>query len=284
MKTLIHERTEQQIKAFIADPSHAIGISGEEGAGKNHLAKLIAAELLDVASIEAHPYVKVLDATAKAGIEDVRNLQEFLKLTVPGSNTIRRIAIIDHLDNLGHEAQNALLKTLEEPPVETVIIVTFSRRQRVLTTIHSRLQNISVLPVTQALATEYFSRHDAAAVTKSYYMSGGLSGLLTALLTDDTEHPLVSAIEVARELIQATRYQRLARIDTLLKDKKTDPLRVLDGMYRLLQAGYKQAVATKTNAQLQPMAMRLKLVEQAISDLTENIQTKLVLSRLFLEL
>lgn len=275
-----HSRTRQQIEGFLLSPSHAVALNGEIGAGKGHTAEYICAQLLQ-ADIKNHPYVKKLDTQAtKAGIDEVRELQKFLTLTVPGKQAIKRALIIEYIDNLGHEAQNALLKTLEEPPADTVIVVTYTRSTAILPTIHSRLQTISVLPISQTDAQNSFVNY----TDKAFLISGGQAGLLWALLENKDEHPLIRAINQARSIIGMSRYQRLASVDTLLKDKDTPPTLLLDGLYRLLDASYRQSVKSKSNSDLQPMASRLKFVEEAVNDLDQNIQAKLVMSRLFMVL
>lgn len=137
----------------------------------------------------------------KTGIDDIREVQKYLTLTVPGSSDVRRIVIIEHIDNLGHEAQNALLKTLEEPPLDTVLIITYARDAYLLPTIHSRLQNIRVLPATQAMAGDYFKNVPEKEFLKAFFISNGQPGLLFALLNHEANHPLIEAIERARKLL-----------------------------------------------------------------------------------
>jgi hypothetical protein len=284
---LAHDRTAEQIERYLRQPAHALGLRGEQGAGKGHTALYIASELLrtTLEALNEHPYVHILSAAeSKVGIDEVRAIQSFLKLKVPGDNAIRRVVIIESIDMLGHEAQNALLKTLEEPPRDTVIIVTIAREQGVLPTIHSRIQHIQVLPVSQETAQEYFgSAYPADQITRSFFISDGLAGLLAALLASEAEHPLVAAIARARTIVGQSRFQRLAQVDKLLKDKDIQPVLLLDGMYRLINAGYKQSLKTRPNQDLKPIAARLALIERALTDIHENVQAKLVLSRLFLE-
>ncbi len=187
-----------------------------------------------------------------------------------------------------HEAQNALLKSIEEPPRDTLIIATFSNRNRVLHTIHSRMQQISVLPVSLAAAKEALaSGFSEESINKAYYMSGGQAGLMSALLNDLEGHELVAAISEARKIIEMPRYERLSLVDKLVKDKNRRPELLLDGLYRLVSAAYRAALespAVKSREDFKAYAARLGLLEQSISDLQENVHPKLVFSRLFMEL
>lgn len=282
---LIHPATEKQFKRLKEMPAHAIGLVGESGAGKGMAAEYLASLLLGSDNVASHPYVRNMDlALTKTGIDDVRDVQQFLKLKVPGSQNIKRIIILQNIDSLRHEAQNALLKTLEEPPEDTVIICTYSNHNRVLPTIHSRIRRTSVLPVGLEFAQQNLKgRFAPESVAKAFYMSGGQAGLLIAILNDSQNHELVQAINRAREIIGMTRYQRLSGVDKIVKDKSLQPALILDGLYRLIRASYKNGVLAGSK-DLKPYVTRLKLIEAAISDLRENVQAKLVFVRLFSEL
>ncbi len=284
---LAHAGTRRQLDQYINKPTHALSLCGDTGAGKGYLAHYLSAQLLNIDAETAnhYPYLRSIDALdQKTGIDDIRELQKFLVLTVPGLGTIKRVVIVEHLDVLGHEAQNAFLKTLEEPPADTAIIVTYARATNLLPTIHSRLQSINVLPITQAQAEQGLPHTDDQKFIKAFYLSGGLIGLLSALLQNDAQHPLITAIEQARTIVSLPRYKRLGIVDTLAKNNDVSAYILLDGLYRLVDASYRHALKAKSNDELKNLIKRLSLIEQAMSDLDQNVQAKLVMSRLFLEL
>lgn len=82
-----------------------------------------------------NPVVETEDRTSIL-IRQIRNLDERL-IHMPSANT-KRVALILEADQLTDEAANCFLKTLEEPPVDTVFILTSSRPEYVLPTIRSR--------------------------------------------------------------------------------------------------------------------------------------------------
>jgi DNA polymerase-3 subunit delta' len=79
-------------------------------------------------------------------IEQVRDLIE--RLGVRPSRGPRRIAIIDDAETLNLPAQNALLKTLEEPPGYTMMILVASSERALLDTVRSRLRPVRFGPLT----------------------------------------------------------------------------------------------------------------------------------------
>lgn len=66
----------------------------------------------------------------------------------------RKVAIIDDADYLNAEGANALLKTLEEPPVNSLLILICTSLQRQLPTIRSRCQTVLFQPLTVADLTQ----------------------------------------------------------------------------------------------------------------------------------
>lgn len=283
---LIHPKTQQQVENFVNSPLHALALSGEAGSGRGSLAQHVISAILeiDLGKLDGNAYFKKLDGSDKVGIDEVRKLQTFLSLKVPGELAFKRAVLLENLDSLRHEAQNALLKTIEEPPVDTLIIVTYSLPDRVLPTLHSRMQNIKVMPISLDYAEKKLEgKFNQKLIKQSYYMSNGLPAIMHSLL-EESEHPLVKAVDKAREILGMSRFERLGYVDKMLKNKEIAPVALLDGLYRLMDASYKQSLDKKSTSELRSFAIRLKLIEQATRDLHANVQNKIVFSRLFTEL
>lgn len=90
-------------------------------------------------------------------IDDIRELSEFLSLT-PAEGAWR-VAIIDGAEEMNRNAENALLKSLEEPPKNTLILLVSSAPGRLLPTIHSRCRSLRLSPLDDAVVTELLSSH-----------------------------------------------------------------------------------------------------------------------------
>ncbi|MET3560020.1 DNA polymerase-3 subunit delta' [Bartonella japonica] len=78
-------------------------------------------------------------------IDDVRDIMHFLNKTSQDDGW--RIVIIDPADDMNRNAANAILKTLEEPPAKTLFIIITHSLGRLLPTIRSRCQQISLRPL-----------------------------------------------------------------------------------------------------------------------------------------
>jgi RecA/RadA recombinase len=255
---------------------------GPKGTGKRTVADHLIKEIIKTGSITDYPYGKVITSEdGKAiGIETVRELEHFLSLKVPSSAQVNRFIIFEDAHLLTHEAQNALLKTLEEPPRGSIIIMTSSHEQALLPTIRSRTQILQVSRPSQQAVNEYFARqgHAPDSVKRVAAISGGLPGLMHTLLTDE-EHPLAQATDYARQLLSKTTYDRLLMVDELSKNKSL----ALDACFILQQMAHVSLQKAEGAASKKWQGI-MQAAYDASERLTQNAQPKLVLDNLMLHL
>lgn len=283
---LLHPTTAHQFKALLEAQPHAILISGGAGTGKRTIAEQFVTEILGAAAPTNNPHLLVISPQANSiGVEDIRKIKSFLHRKTAGTATIRRVIVIDSAHTMTSEAQNALLKTLEEPPADTMVILTVHDPTALKQTIRSRSQQLLVLPVSQRAAEEYFKAtgHPLKAIQTAYYMSDGRAGLLKALLEGADEHELVAAITEAKNVLKMPTYERLLKIDELSKQKDQLHL-LLQGVERVVLSGLRLA-ADKNNAAVVKKFYELsKCTQQAQEALSKNGNTKAILTDLFLRM
>lgn len=283
MKLLLHPTTTYQFEALKNTAPHAVLITGEEGTGKATVARELATALL-ATDLSNYPYfLEITTEKNSIGIEAIRQLRDFLGRKTTGKNGLRRAVIVRDGHLMTIEAQNALLKNLEEPPADTVIIVTASDITKLLPTIRSRTQQLHVIPVSLEQAQAYFNDMDNKELVSAFYMSDGRVGLLSALVQNDETHPLVTAISEAKELLKMNRYERLTQVDGLSKQKETLPL-LFTGMQRIMASGLKQATSKKNTAQTKAFYTSSRTVYEAQAALNKSVNPKLLLTDLFLQL
>lgn len=279
---LVSPGVRSNIEYCLLHPPQTLLIHGSLGAGKYTVARAIAATLLELkpANLENYAYFRHVTGQDSISIDSIREVAGFLRLKTIGSRPIRRVVLVEHAEYLTQEAQNAFLKMLEEPPSDTLLILTAPSPHTMLPTIVSRTQQIHVEAVPRALLEQHFrKRHSPAAIARAYYMSDGYIGLMTALLEKDTGHELAEQIQKAKELLGLTVFERLASIDTLAKDKTKLPI-LLTAFQKLAQAAVHQAA--DQGRDIRRWHERSLAIQWAIESLPHHPNVKLLLTDLLL--
>jgi len=132
--------------------AHAFLFAGSRGTGKTSVARILAKILMTkgitdetiqkqiIKGVEEGNIVDLLeiDAASNRGIDDVRDLIEKIQFSPVVAST--KVYVIDEVHMLTKEAFNALLKTLEEPPLYAYFILATTELHKIPSTIQSRCQ------------------------------------------------------------------------------------------------------------------------------------------------
>jgi len=136
--------------------AHAILVHGTPGWGEADLARAIAEHFIGLGPGElnaqsaeyfAHPDFHWLQPEApgkQIKVDQIRILRNFVLQTCQKSD--RKVAVILDAHMMNMNAANALLKTLEEPPGECLLILSTNSHQDLLPTIRSRCQSLPIRP------------------------------------------------------------------------------------------------------------------------------------------
>lgn len=286
---LVHPKTRQELDSFLANPHHGLMIVGEAGSGKRTLAMATAAYLLniDTNALDSYPYFISLYKSAnekEIPVEAVRKLLRNLQLKTVGTADIRRVVLIDEAHAMSSEAQNALLKILEEPSSDTVFILTSPSEKSVLSTIVSRTQVVTVNPTSLEQAKSFFSSiSPSESVDRAWRLSRGSIGLLAALLSENEQHPLKESVNLAKSFIRQDPYERLLTLDTISKDKTQLGL-FLDALNRVITSLHHNSIEKGNKPHQQRLLASRDLLYESQAALEANTNTRLVIMQLALNL
>lgn len=180
-KNIIGHKTEiKRLKKMIAEEKfpHAVIFSGGEGIGKKKIAETCAAVLLcqnpsegepcgvcencKLISAGSHPDFYIVEpettkTTKNIKIGQIRTLQSQASLRPVQADL--RIVLIDGAEFMNNAAANCLLKTLEEPPSQTIFILLSANRAGLLMTLRSRCRTVNFDKLTaEEILTELLRR------------------------------------------------------------------------------------------------------------------------------
>lgn len=182
---------------------HAWLIAGPKGIGKASLAYRFAEFVLSASNprtpqwiaSRSHPDLFVLERLwdvktrklkSELGVDNTRRLSEFFGLTAGSGGW--RVAIIDTADDLNNASANALLKLIEEPPPNCLLLLVCNQPGRLLRTIRSRCMRIDLQPLSHDETMHVVSNlplkepPSLAALDIAVRLSGGSPGRALDLL------------------------------------------------------------------------------------------------------
>lgn len=124
---------------------HAFLFSGTARIGKTTTAIAFAKLILQDQKVNSPDLCIISPLNNNIEIDKIRDLREFLKLK--SYNNKNKVAIIEDAHLMRKDSQNSILKILEEPPENSVLILVTSFSEMILDTIKSRVQKIDFSPV-----------------------------------------------------------------------------------------------------------------------------------------
>ena len=233
-------------------------------------------------------------------IEQVRQLQERLAFRALEAKT--KVAILVTAHAMNPPAQNALLKTLEEPPKDTVLILVSSAQDKLLPTIRSRCAKAAFGPLPIDFLTEKLqaSKKGADPVTARQAAAMASGSLARALAFDvDALAERKSVIERFEALDPKDARGWLTLAESLAEDRATAEvaLDVLQVWLRDVAAAHVSSESL-VNGDLQPLAVsaasrvspanlhrRSLLIDEARNAITQrNGAIRVQLERMFVEM
>lgn len=213
-----------------------------------------------------------------------------------------RVAIFEGFDRAQPRAQDALLKTLEEPPPYAVLILLATSREPILSTITSRSQIIALRPVPAPIIADVLVTHgnvtETEATELAHFSGGRIGWAINAAQNPEIREQRAAALDMLEEIIRQPRRDRFATADSLGRDKPAllPLLELWQTYWRDMLLHLEGSDVTKNNAdrvtQIEQFAYdfapedalrALHATQDTIKNLAFNLNLRLALEVMFLE-
>lgn len=220
--------------------AHALLLEGPTGCGKKTLARLVAGALVceadekpcrvcshcRKASQSIHPDITELtaeDGKQSISVDQIRQLRD--EAYILPNEAEKKVVIVTDAHRMTVEAQNALLKILEEPPAHLLFILTCENRSLLLPTIRSRAQILTLTGVeweeAKPLLAERFPDQEETRLYHAFMISGGVIGtVITGLQKDTMNKVLQLSPRIARAIGAPDEWELMSLCASLDKDKE----------------------------------------------------------------
>jgi len=217
---------------------HAVLIEGESGLGKTTLARFLCGAVFceseevpcgKCASCRLyeggnHPDLTVVEPEKDRKTIPVRAVREIVALSaVVPQKAARHIFLIDCAECMTVEAQNALLKVLEEPPEAVMFVLTCNSRAELLTTVVSRCAVLTLSPVEKETAMKYISskvKKEAEDISRACDSARGNIGAALAILKSKSASAAEGRADEFADIMQnGSQYEMLKLLLPLEKSR-----------------------------------------------------------------
>lgn len=231
-RPLLHPSTLAKLKRLIDQPSQSVLLLGDINSEKSSLALHIAEQVLKDKLTPDRLLNILSNEQGSIGIDKIQQVHGFAKHLYKKSS-IQQVVIVHEATAMTMEAQNALLKILEEPPKHLMIILTASQTKLLLPTIKSRVLTLRVINPTWDQVKESFENYDQEKVEQTYLLADGSMRMIESLLQPQ-ENVYSNSLELAKKLISSDYYTRLSLGKEFLDDRNSAK-RITDSIVRVLR-------------------------------------------------
>lgn len=275
---------------------HALLIEGQPGSGRRTLARQIAAAAVCTGSGEhpcgvcaacrktAHPDVTLLDGSeTPLSVDAIRQVRR--EAFVMPNEAPYRVMLLAEAQTMTVQAQNALLKILEEPPAQVLFLLTCENRTQMLDTIRSRCITLTMQPVEWAEAAPVLRARlpdtEEEQLRRAHSLFGGWIGQVLAGVCDGTFREVLELTPQFAAAVIAPEELPLLLLTARLEKNRELTAGVLSGLRLIFRDALALSAGGDTSVSTAPQQARLLAGRlngprlMALAEQTERLQEAL---------
>lgn len=257
-----NEQIKEHFQKAIAGrkPSHAYILTGEKGMGKKTLAKAFAMTLLCQESGEEpcyecsscrqfmtdnNPDVIYVshEKPNSIGVDDIRKQINEDIMIKPYSSQYK-IYIVDESEKMTVQAQNALLKTIEEPPAYGVLILLTTNADGLLQTILSRCVVLKMNPLHDKVLKDYLIRNTGAGEEQADVTAAFARGNLGKAIDLVSSEDFLKMRESTLHMLKCLKEMEISELLDYIREIKDYPMGI-DAYLDFIQLWYRDILMLK---------------------------------------
>ena len=307
------------IKALTKDHlSHSYIFEGPYGVGKKTFARKLAKAILcenrdgDKACdrcqschmVEAGTHPDIITIEKDTKVTKVDNIRENIvrEMEIKPYQSNHKIIIVNAADTINIQGQNAMLKTIEEPPKYGIIILVCENLASMLPTIKSRCITVRFNPLSKEKMNEYLQGKGINEAERQVYskLSEGSIGVINDILQDENYIELRKQSAAYLERLGKANLLQLYDLVKEITDQKEQIEQILEfwlywyrdvaviktsGSDDLYYLDYqKQLLDMSQNITYNKVSQNIESIKYAILDIKQNIYSTFVIENLLLKL
>lgn len=252
-------------------PSHAYVFYGKEGIGKRLVANEFSKGLLNTTNLENNmdfKYITRIEDKQNILVEQVRDEIISDVYTAPATGKYK-VYVMDQADKMNESAQNALLKTLEEPPKSVVIILITSNINGLLGTILSRTTNIFFEQLSDNEVEEYIRKNELSIDKQLIDFSQGSISTLVDISKEENKQKIYNVSNLFESIKSGNKFEVIDMLkDISLKDELImeyiEFLMLKNSMYDKISLieNTRRAVLNNANEDMQKTKLVIELLKK----------------------
>lgn len=285
-----HERNKIQLDKIIKTGSiaHAYLFVGKSGIGKKLLATKFAKGIM-CERVQGIDFCDECEScklfgntsdfkiiTPTKDVIKVDEVREFCKeLFLMPTNSNRKVFVIDDAECMNEQAQNALLKVLEEPPMYATIILISSNKEKLLNTIKSRIVEIQFDSLSNEEIEKIMKFHGVTDINEETFLYANGSAKKAFEISNDT------TFEVSKELAKLLLTRDFLAVNRKFEEIKTDK-KIKSEIFEILEKVmriYHVKLKNEPNFDYK----LIEAIEDAIQKIKRNANVDLTLDSLMVE-
>lgn len=252
-------------------PSHAYVFYGKEGIGKRLVANEFSKGLLNTTNLENNmdfKYITRIEDKQNILVEQVRDEIISDVYTAPATGKYK-VYVMDQADKMNESAQNALLKTLEEPPKSVIIILITSNMNGLLGTILSRTTNIFFEQLSDNEVEEYIRKNGLSIDKQLIDFSQGSISTLVNISKEENKQKIYNVSNLFESIKSGNKFEVIDMLkDISLKDELImeyiEFLMLKNSMYDKISLieNTRKAVLNNANEDMQKTKLVIELLKK----------------------